>query len=243
MSAAGSLDPNGTIASYSWDFGDGSGGSGSSVSHTYSNNGTYTVKMIATDNDGLADTVSTTSTVSNVAPVVLSFAGATLLPGETYSTSGSFTDPGVDTWSATVDYGDGSGTQVLALQNKTFSLSHTYTAVGTFTTTASVFDGDDTGVGSQTVTVISTLQGVGDLKNLVTQLITDGTLPKGNGGSLTAKLGAAAQQLQLGGTAGINELNAFNNEVDALVRSGRLSLADANTLKTLATRIIQSASL
>ena len=51
-----------------------------------------------------------TATVANVAPIVGAFAGATLLPGETYTASGSFTDPGADPWTATVDYGDGTGT-------------------------------------------------------------------------------------------------------------------------------------
>ena len=49
--------------------------------------------------------------------------------------------PGADTWTATVDYGDGGG-GALALDGKTFALSHTYLVAGTFTVTVTVFDDD-----------------------------------------------------------------------------------------------------
>lgn len=70
FSAAGSVDPNGSIVSYAWDFGDGNTGSGATPSHTYTFFGSYTVRLIATDNDGLADTVSTTVEVAQASPTV-----------------------------------------------------------------------------------------------------------------------------------------------------------------------------
>lgn len=47
-------DPDGTIVSYEWDFGDGSphNNSASSLSHTFPVPGTYTVKLMAIDNEG-----------------------------------------------------------------------------------------------------------------------------------------------------------------------------------------------
>jgi PKD repeat protein len=53
---SGSSDPDGTIFSYDWDFGDGSDGTGVSPSHSYSAAGTYTVFLTVTDDGGLADT-------------------------------------------------------------------------------------------------------------------------------------------------------------------------------------------
>jgi endonuclease G len=239
MSAAASLDPNGTIVSYQWKFGDGSVASGPSVSHTYAQNGVYEVRMVVTDNDGLVDTVSTSTSVANVAPVLLRFDGATLLPGETYNASGSFTDPGADTWSATVNYGDGSGSNALALEGKTFSLSHTYASPGTFTVTTSVFDQDATGTNTQTVTVISTPTAVGTLSDMIDQLVARGVISTGNGNSLNSKLDAASKQLALGnGAAAANQVRAFSNEISALVKSGRLASAQAKGLEALATRII-----
>jgi len=58
LDAAGSTDPDGVIDFYDWDFGDGSTGSGYSVSHTYAEVGTYTVTLTVTDNDGATATAT-----------------------------------------------------------------------------------------------------------------------------------------------------------------------------------------
>ncbi len=60
--AASSSDPDGTIVSYLWDFGDGSTGSGVTTSHSFANPGTYSVRLTVTDN--LGATASTTYTVT-----------------------------------------------------------------------------------------------------------------------------------------------------------------------------------
>jgi len=51
-----SCDPDGTIVSYNWDFGDGTTGSGVTVSHIYSTIGDYIVTLIVADNDGATST-------------------------------------------------------------------------------------------------------------------------------------------------------------------------------------------
>ncbi len=50
-----SYDPDGTITSYAWDFGDGTTGTGQAVNHTYTNAGVYTVTLTVTDDMGLTD--------------------------------------------------------------------------------------------------------------------------------------------------------------------------------------------
>jgi OOP family OmpA-OmpF porin len=47
-------DPDGEIAEYSWDLGDGTTAMGERVNHTYTQPGTYTARLMVTDNDGLS---------------------------------------------------------------------------------------------------------------------------------------------------------------------------------------------
>ena len=56
FSGVNSTDPDGTIVSYEWDFGDGTTASGETVSHVYSAAGNFTAELTVTDNDGLSDT-------------------------------------------------------------------------------------------------------------------------------------------------------------------------------------------
>lgn len=58
-----STDSDGTIASRSWDFGDGTGSTTTNPSHTYATAGTYTVKLTVTDNNGASNTRSASVTV------------------------------------------------------------------------------------------------------------------------------------------------------------------------------------
>ena len=73
-------------------------------------------------------------TVNNVTPTVNVGANASIMPGNAVSRSGSFADPGADNpWTATVDYGDGSGSQSLTLNaDNTFDLSHVYADPGDY---------------------------------------------------------------------------------------------------------------
>jgi PKD repeat protein len=52
FSATRSRDPDGTIVSYAWDFGDGQTGNGSGSSHVFGKAGAYTVTLTVTDNQG-----------------------------------------------------------------------------------------------------------------------------------------------------------------------------------------------
>lgn len=63
MSASASTDPDGDALTYAWSFGDGATATGVNTSHVYTTSGVFTVRVIATDSRGLADTVTTTATV------------------------------------------------------------------------------------------------------------------------------------------------------------------------------------
>ena len=160
FSQAGSFtDPGADTWTATVNYGDGGGnqaltlvGKTFNLSHVYADNGSYTVTVTVTDDDGGADSDPVTVTVHNVAPVVSAGADAEISEGGTFTQNGSFTDPGTDTWSATVDYGDGSGAQTLALSGKNFGLSHGYADNGSYTVTVTVTD-DDGGADSDQVTV------------------------------------------------------------------------------------------
>jgi PKD repeat protein len=61
--AGGSADSDGTVQTYSWDFGDGSSGSGKSAQHDYAQAQSYTVKLTVTDDAGASDTASNAITL------------------------------------------------------------------------------------------------------------------------------------------------------------------------------------
>lgn len=66
-----SFDPDGTINSYAWDFGDGFSDSGVTTSHTYGEAGTYSVKLTVTDDDGASGEQTQQVSVSEVASMHL----------------------------------------------------------------------------------------------------------------------------------------------------------------------------
>jgi PKD repeat protein len=58
FNAAGSTDPDGTVASYQWTFGDGTTGTGNPVDHAYGSAGARDVTLTVKDNDGGTGTVT-----------------------------------------------------------------------------------------------------------------------------------------------------------------------------------------
>ena len=113
----------------------------------------YLVHFTWFDSGGGSNSKTLPVTVDNVAPRVSAGLPVLLRAGDTFSRVGSFTDPGLDSWYATVDYGDGRGPQWLPLApDGSFTLSHRYTQPGVYHVVVRVFD-DDGGVGTDTVKV------------------------------------------------------------------------------------------
>jgi PKD repeat protein len=160
LSLTGAFDPSSADVvaglEYAFDCGDGAGYNAFSAttmrSCVTSDNGSRTVKGKIKDKDNGVTEYTASVTITNVAPTVLAGADASITEGDTFSQNGSFTDPGADTWTATVNYGDGTVVQTLALSGKNFALNHTYADNGLYTVTVTVTD-DDSGVGSDMVTV------------------------------------------------------------------------------------------
>ena len=130
--AHASTDPDGFIPSYSWDFGDGTTGSGVAPVHTYSASGTVTVTLTVTDDQGATSTrtgaVSPLSNVPPTAAVGSSCLGRTC----TFDSAGSSDSDG-SIVSYAWDLGDGTSSTDAVVE-------HTYGANGTYTVSLLVTD-------------------------------------------------------------------------------------------------------
>jgi len=75
--ASGSNDNDGDVVSYAWDFGDGAGASGRTVSHTYATPGSFVARLTVTDNLGALGSATTTIQVGADLPSAPSGLAAT----------------------------------------------------------------------------------------------------------------------------------------------------------------------
>jgi PKD repeat protein len=150
FSSAGSMDSDGSIVTYSWSFGDGTGSSLPNPAHTYDSEGTFVATLIVTDNGGLSstDTVAITVTPTpNKPPIAVVAATPTsgYAPLNVSFSSGGSSDPDgtIVSWSWT--FGDG-GT------SNSENPWHAYTSAGNFTATLTVTD-DRGATNSKSITI------------------------------------------------------------------------------------------
>jgi PKD repeat protein/CubicO group peptidase (beta-lactamase class C family) len=132
----GSTDADGSVTAWAWDFGDGSTAEVQSPSHTYAAEGSYTVSLTVTDDEGATGAVS--------GQVIVSLPGSNEDPVAGFTSSCTnlacgFTDQSTDSdgnivaWSWS--FGDG-GTS--SAQNP----GRTYSTAGSYTVTLTVTDDD-----------------------------------------------------------------------------------------------------
>ena len=186
----------------------------------------------------MVGTDSQTMIGTNVAPKAASISVTQSAPlviasQESLTFTSSFTDAGVlDSHTVTWNFGDGSTATANYGPGGSASLStgHAYASAGNYTVTLTVTD-DDGGVGtaSTKVAVLSTAQALNAIAGYVQNLPS---LNAGQKNSLTVKLNAAAASASRGDMkTSNNQLNAFLNELQAYVNTGKVSALDAANLR------------
>ena len=233
---SGSNDPDGSIITYDWNFGDGTDlGSDVKPSHTYTHHGVYTVTLIVTDNDGSISEDTCTVTVQNNAPVASAGSDLTIMVDEIGSFDGSgSTDVDGSITSCDWDWGDGS------THGSGATPTHSYSTAGVYTVTLTVTD-DDGSTSSDTLTV-TVLAPAGATEDLV-DTIEDLGLDTGTTTSLVQPLGNAITALNSDNPhreqAAIRELNAFIHSVEGK-RGKKLTNEEADALIAYAQWIIDN---
>jgi len=178
FNAASSNDPDGTIASFAWEFGDDATDTGITVDHQFPRAGRYPVRLTVTDDDGAVATASLIVLVASTPGVSFTatedannrlrfnFVGEGTLDGEEAPNQLTFT------W----DFGDGSD------EEQGVSVSHLYAVPDNYTVTLTVRDTlGNTATSSQVVDVTgsepfvrSADAEIGEVDSIVSDVSIDG---------------------------------------------------------------------
>ncbi|WP_182523409.1 PKD domain-containing protein [Nocardioides dongkuii] len=123
--ATASTDPDGGVASYAWDLGEGATAAGATTTHDFLTSGTREVRLTVTDDEGAEGSVVVPVTVTrhNAAPTASLTADCTFLACR-FEAAAS-TDPDGSLVSYAWDFGDGSATTA-----ESSTATHAYAAGG-----------------------------------------------------------------------------------------------------------------
>jgi len=213
-------DPDGAVALYTWDFGDGETASGPSPNHTYAIQGTYTVTFTVTDDDGATGSVTkTVTTKPNVAPVSQFTSSANELVVSFDGTGSS--DPDGDIVGYSWSFGDGG-------LSTSATPTHTYTAPGTYSVSLAVEDdwGDITSL-TKSITVISTPVVTEFVSDDFSRTVSPGWGAAPTGGAYTVS-GGSANSLRV--TGGYGEVTLIPSGTRTMTLSGVSRTASDSTI-------------
>ncbi len=136
-----------------------SGGSGSLLlSHRFSDNGTFTVTLMVTDDEGAMGSDSLIIVVGNVPPAIAPISDLLVSEGQTFLIQTELTDPGSgDSHFGTVDWGDGSAIQPVVIRRDlngwVVSTNHRYLEDGTYDATLNIRD-DEGAIAFESFTIL-----------------------------------------------------------------------------------------
>ena len=161
-----STESGGSIATYQWDFGDDTTGSGSTPAHTYTTAGTYTVSLIVTDQDGNTSTpVARQVTVASSPTASFTTSPAAPVAGSSVSFDGSSSgEPGGSISSYSWSFGDG---QTGAGVNPT----HVYASSGTYSVVLTITDANGQTAQATEALTVAAKPAVAPVRGVPTALI------------------------------------------------------------------------
>jgi PKD repeat protein len=161
LNGSGSTDNLG-IASYSWDYGDGSTGSGSMGTHVYPNAGTYTATLTVVDYSGNSATASAMVTVHDTtAPIALGGGDRSADEGQSLFFDASASRDNVGVIGYAWNFGDGSSAS-------TATANHVYAHPGVYHATLTVTDAaGNTAISNFDVTVRAVSPKASDLLGMI----------------------------------------------------------------------------
>ena len=157
---SGSSDADGTIASYSWFFGEGGSAFGQTVTHSFNASGPFTATLIVIDNLGVGDRQQqVVNLVANSRPVASFTVVCAGLTCAFDGSSSSDADGVIENYAWNLGEGSASGV----------SANHTYSREGTFGVSLTVTDNiGGTSVQVGQVTVSQMMMHIGDLDGVRT---------------------------------------------------------------------------
>ncbi len=178
----GSYDPNGSIVSYDWDFGDGQVATQSTavqLNHVYNDFGEYTAVVTATDNEGASTTESVTITALdpnfNYAPTASMTSNVSA--GEIDLVVNFDASSSSDSDGSIVSYDWNFGDETTA---SGVIANHTYTVAGTYLVTLTVTDNEGaTSSTTMSITATDPIEGTAPVA-IATAETYEGTAPVRN---------------------------------------------------------------
>jgi chitodextrinase len=147
FNGSNSYDPDGTITIWFWAFGDNTNGTGETISHSYTTQGTYTVTLFVTDNNQSTNTTKTTCMIAkpdNHPPTKPTINGTTTGTKNTpYSYIVRSTDADNDTICYAINWGEDTSDKnksAFLPSGSNYTFSHQWKTAGIFTITVRASD-------------------------------------------------------------------------------------------------------
>jgi PKD repeat protein len=201
FNGSASSDPDGTIKSYSWDFGDGSPvGTTQTVEHDYTAPGTYQVSLTVTDDQNATNTQTQSVMVTDLPPTAAFTGACNALACSFDGSSSSDPDNSISTY--TWQFGDGSPT------GSGKNVQHTYAQAGDYTVALTVDDGEGgTDSTSQVFHVTAATTSV-VASDTFSRTVASGWGSADVGGAYAVATGASSGVVSVNGSAGSIKLTA-----------------------------------